>query len=29
VCFVFADVRLAGVMDGVDLACELKLRWPI
>jgi len=28
VCFVFADVRLAGVMDGVDLACELKLRWP-
>src|SRR5215470_7209025 len=28
VCLVFADVRLAGVMDGVDLACELKLRWP-
>lgn len=28
VCLVFADVRLSGVMDGVDLAHELKLRWP-
>jgi|SRR5262245_10279550 len=25
---VFADVRLAGAMDGVDLAHEVKLRWP-
>jgi DNA-binding NtrC family response regulator len=25
---VFADVRLAGAMDGIDLACEVKLRWP-
>jgi DNA-binding NtrC family response regulator len=28
VCMVFADMRLAGVMDGVELARELKLRWP-
>jgi DNA-binding NtrC family response regulator len=28
VCLVFADVRLSGVMDGVDLASELKMRWP-
>ena len=28
VCMVFADVRLAGVMDGIDLARELKMRWP-
>ena len=26
--FVFADVGLAGVMDGVDLACEVGDRWP-
>jgi DNA-binding NtrC family response regulator len=25
---VFADLRLSGVMDGIDLARELKLRWP-
>jgi DNA-binding NtrC family response regulator len=25
---VFADVWLAGAMDGVDLAREVKLRWP-
>jgi CheY-like chemotaxis protein len=25
---VFADVRLPGVMNGVDLAWELKMRWP-
>jgi CheY-like chemotaxis protein len=25
---VFADIRLPGVMDGVDLARELKMRWP-
>ena len=28
VCLVFADVLLSGVMDGVDLARELKMRWP-
>jgi DNA-binding response OmpR family regulator len=28
VTMVFADIRLSGVMDGVDLACELKMRWP-
>jgi DNA-binding NtrC family response regulator len=28
VCLVFADVRLSGAMDGVDLAHELKMRWP-
>jgi DNA-binding NtrC family response regulator len=25
---IFADVRLPGVMDGIDLAWEVKLRWP-
>jgi DNA-binding NtrC family response regulator len=25
---IFAEVRLAGVMDGIDLAWEVKLRWP-
>jgi DNA-binding NtrC family response regulator len=25
---IFADVRLPGVMDGVDLAWEVKQRWP-
>jgi CheY-like chemotaxis protein len=28
VTMVFADIRLSGVMDGVDLAHELKMRWP-
>jgi CheY-like chemotaxis protein len=28
VSIVFADIRLPGVMDGVDLARELKMRWP-
>ncbi len=28
VAMIFADVRLPGVMDGVDLAWEVKLRWP-
>ena len=28
VAMVFADIRLPGVMDGVDLAREVKLRWP-
>jgi DNA-binding NtrC family response regulator len=25
---VFADIRLSGAMDGIDLASELKMRWP-
>jgi DNA-binding NtrC family response regulator len=29
VVMIFADVRLPGVMDGVDLAWEVKLRWPL
>ena len=28
VSMVFADLRLPGVMDGVDLAREVKMRWP-
>jgi CheY-like chemotaxis protein len=28
VAIIFADIRLPGVMDGVDLAREVKLRWP-
>jgi DNA-binding NtrC family response regulator len=29
VAMIFADVRLRGVMDGVDLAHEVKMRWPL
>ena len=29
VAMIFADVRLPGVMGGVDLAWEVKLRWPL
>ena len=29
VAFIFADIRLRGVMDGIDLAQEVKLRWPL
>ena len=29
VAMIFADVRLRGAMDGVDLAWEVKLRWPL
>jgi hypothetical protein len=25
----FADVHLRGVMDGIDLAREVKMRWPL
>jgi CheY-like chemotaxis protein len=25
---IFADVRLTGAMDGVDLAWEVRQRWP-
>jgi CheY-like chemotaxis protein len=28
IALIFADIRLAGVMDGVDLAHEAKMRWP-
>jgi DNA-binding NtrC family response regulator len=27
ICLVFADLRLSGAMDGIDLARELKMRW--
>jgi DNA-binding NtrC family response regulator len=26
---IFADVRLPGAMDGLDLAWEVKMRWPL
>jgi DNA-binding NtrC family response regulator len=26
---LLADIRLPGVMDGIDLAWEVKLRWPL
>jgi CheY-like chemotaxis protein len=26
---IFADISLPGVMDGIDLACEVKMRWPL
>src|ERR671935_2202075 len=29
VAMIFADVRLRGVMDGIDLAREGKMRWPL
>ena len=29
VAMIFADIRLPGLMDGVDLAWEVKLRWPL
>jgi DNA-binding NtrC family response regulator len=28
VALIFADIRLRGVMDGIDLAREVKTRWP-
>jgi len=28
VAMIFADIRLPRVMDGVDLAREVKMRWP-
>jgi CheY-like chemotaxis protein len=28
VAMIFADIRLSGVMDGFDLAREVKMRWP-
>jgi CheY-like chemotaxis protein len=29
VAMIFADVRLRGVMNGIDLAREVKIRWPL
>jgi len=29
IAMIFADIRLPGVMDGIDLACEVKMRWPL
>ena len=29
IAMIFADVRLSGVMDGIDLAREVKMRWPL
>ena len=29
VSMIFADIRLRGVMDGIDLAREVKVRWPL
>ncbi len=29
VAMIFADIRLPGAMDGIDLAWEVKLRWPL
>jgi CheY-like chemotaxis protein len=28
VAMIFADIRLSGVMDGIGLAREVKIRWP-
>src|SRR6516164_10626705 len=28
VAMIFADIRLSGVMDGIDLARAAKMRWP-
>ena len=29
IAMIFADIRLPGVMDGLDLAREVKMRWPL
>ncbi len=29
IAMIFADIRLRGVMDGIDLAREVKVRWPL
>jgi DNA-binding NtrC family response regulator len=28
VAMIFADIRLPGAMDGIDLAREVRMRWP-
>jgi DNA-binding NtrC family response regulator len=28
IAMIFADIRLSGAMDGIDLAREVKMRWP-
>ena len=28
VAMIFADIRLSGVMEGIDLVREAKMRWP-
>ena len=29
IAMIFADIKLPGAMDGIDLACEVKMRWPL
>src|SRR5262245_33930739 len=29
IAMILADIKLPGVMDGIDLACEVKMRWPL
>src|SRR5260221_6106507 len=29
IAMIFPDVRLPGLMDGIDLAREVKIRWPL
>lgn len=29
VAMIFAEIQLPGVMDGIDLASEVKMRWPL
>ena len=29
VTMIFADIQLRGIMDGIDLAHEVKVRWPL
>jgi len=29
VALILADIRLGGVMDGIDLAHEVRVRWPL
>src|SRR5262245_5296502 len=29
VAMIFADIRLRGIMNGIDLAHEVKVRWPL
>ena len=29
IAMIFADITRPGVMDGIDLACEVKMQWPL